>query len=56
MKEFEEIYTKNKDDVYKFICKLTSYKINLSEDLLQETFYQALLSFDRFRGDCEIKT
>lgn len=56
MKEFEEIYTKNKDDVYKFICKLTSYKFNLSEELLQETFYQALMSFDRFRGDCEIKT
>jgi RNA polymerase sigma-70 factor (ECF subfamily) len=56
MKEFEEIYAKNKDDIYKFICKLTNYRFNLSEELLQETFYQAFISFDRFRGDCEIKT
>ena len=56
MKAFEDIYAKHKDDVYRFLCKLTSYKVSLSEELLQESFYQAFISFDRFRGDCEIKT
>lgn len=56
MKAFEDIYGIYKDDIYRFICKLTSYRFDLSEELLQETFYQAFISFDRFRGDCEIKT
>ncbi|MDF2801006.1 MAG: polymerase, sigma-24 subunit, subfamily [Anaerocolumna sp.] len=56
MKVFEDIYTKYKDDVYKFLCKLTGYRFDLAEELLQETFYQAFISFNRFRGDCEIKT
>jgi RNA polymerase sigma-70 factor (ECF subfamily) len=56
LKGFEDIYAKNKDYVFKFICKLTSYQENISEELLQETFYQAFISFGRFRGDSEIKT
>ena len=56
MKAFEEIYKIYKTDVYRFICKLTGYNFDLSEELLQETFYQAFLSFDRFRGECEIRT
>jgi RNA polymerase sigma-70 factor (ECF subfamily) len=56
MKEFEDIYAKNKDDVYRFIYKLTGYDIEVAEELLQETFYQAFLSFDRFHGNSEIKT
>lgn len=56
MKAFEDIYCHYKDDIYRFICKLTGYRFDISEELLQETFYQAFLSFDRFRGDCEIKT
>jgi RNA polymerase sigma factor (sigma-70 family) len=56
VKVFEEIYTNYKEDVYRFLCKLTGYRCDLSEELLQETFYQAFISFNRFRGDCEIKT
>lgn len=56
MKAFEDIYTVYKDDVYRFIYKLTSYKFYISEEILQETFYQAFISFDRFRGECEIRT
>ena len=56
MKVFEEIYNDYKSDVYRFLYKMTSYQCGLSEELLQETFYQAFLSFDRFRGECEIKT
>lgn len=56
VKVFEDIYIKYKVDVYRFLCKLTGYRYDLSEELLQETFYQAFISFNRFRGECEIKT
>jgi RNA polymerase sigma factor, sigma-70 family len=56
VKAFEEIYQTYKTDVYRFLCKLTGYNFDLSEELLQETFYQAFLSFERFRGECEIRT
>lgn len=56
MDAFEELYTKYRQDIYRFICKLTDYDPCLSEELLSETFYQAFLSFGRFRGECEIKT
>ena len=56
MDVFEEIYVHYKSDIYRFICRLTNYNYNLSEELLSETFYQAFLSFERFRGTCEIKT
>ena len=56
MDPFEELYTEYRQDIYRFICKLTDYDLDLSEELLSETFYQAFLSFGRFRGECEIKT
>lgn len=56
MRAFEDIYILYKNDVYRFICKLTGYKTDISEELLQETFYRAFISFDRFRGDCEVRT
>lgn len=56
MKAFEDIYIKYKDDVYRFLYKLTGFQKDISEELLQETFYQAFISFERFRGECEIKT
>lgn len=56
MNAFENIYNSYRNDVYRFLYKLTSYQIDLSEELLQETFYQAFVSFERFRGECEIKT
>lgn len=56
MKVFEELYVLYKCDIYNFLYKLTGYHADIAEELSQETFYQAFLSFERFRGDCEIKT
>ncbi len=28
----------------------------LAEDITQETFYKALISYDKFKGDCKIET
>lgn len=56
MDAFEKIYIFYKQDVYHFLCRLTNYNYSISEELLSETFYQAFLSFERFRGECEVKT
>ncbi len=56
MKEFEELYTLYQKDVYYFLLKLSGYDDGLTEELVQEAFYQAFISFGRFRGECEVKT
>ncbi|HKM35237.1 MAG TPA: sigma-70 family RNA polymerase sigma factor [Lachnospiraceae bacterium] len=56
MSEFEEMYTIYQKDVYYFLLKLTGYKEMLAEELTQETFYQAILSLKRFRGECTLKS
>lgn len=39
--------------VYKYLFCLT-HNADLSEELTQETFYQAMKGIDSFRGDCKI--
>ena len=56
MDPFEALYSTYRDDVYHFLLKLTSNQADLAEELTQETFYQAILSFGRFRGGCHVKT
>ncbi len=56
MKQFETLYNDYYQDVFKFLFRLTGYQQQLAEDLAQETFYQAILSFHRYRGECQIKT
>lgn len=53
--EFDEIYRRYSDDLYRFILKMTQDE-QLALDILQETFLKAALHFDRFRGECSIKT
>lgn len=52
-KQIEEIYQKNVTTIYKYLCTLTHDPV-LSEDLTQETFYQAIRGIDKFRGDCKV--
>ncbi len=56
MNEIEEMYTLYAKDVYHFILKLSGYQDCLAEELTQETFYQAIVSLKRFRGECTIKS
>lgn len=55
MDEFEQLYQKYFPRIYAFIYNLCKDH-NLSEELTQETFYQAFSSIHRFRGDCEVFT
>lgn len=41
--------------VYKYLLSMTNDE-NLSEELTQETFYQALRSINRYRGECKVTT
>lgn len=53
MEEIEQIYRKYTPQVYKFLFSLCHDKY-LAEELTQETFFQAMKSIDKFRGDCRI--
>ncbi len=55
MQEFETIYHDYYKRVFSFLFRLTN-SYELSEELTQETFYQAFLSFDRFQGKSDIFT
>ena len=51
--QFEEVYRRYFDEVYRFLCKLTGDRA-LAEELTSETFFKAMKSIDRFRGECEL--
>lgn len=55
MDTYEEIYKNNFYRVYSFLLKLCSDS-ELAEELTQETFFQAFLSFRHFEGKCGIFT
>ena len=52
---FEQIYSTYYRRVYSFLYKLC-HDTRLAEDLTQETFYQAYISFGRYNGECEMFT
>ncbi len=56
IQEFDELYEKYHDDIYRFLMKLTNYNTDLAEELTQETFYRVYLGIGRFKGQCHIKT
>lgn len=55
MLPIEELYVQNKQDVYYYLMSLT-HNPTLSEDLLSETFLNAIKSFPSFKGNSTIKT
>jgi RNA polymerase sigma factor (sigma-70 family) len=56
MSQFETLYDEYWQYVFRFLFRLTGYQRQLAEELMQETFYQAMISFQRYRGECQIKT
>jgi RNA polymerase sigma factor (sigma-70 family) len=49
----ENIYEEYAQSVFKYLFSLTR-NIDLSEELTQETFYQAVKSIDRYNGQCKM--
>ena len=52
--EFEQIYTTYFRDVFLYIRRL-SHDEHIAEEITSETFFKAMNSIDRFRGDCDIR-
>lgn len=55
MEDFEQLYSLYSKQLYKYLLYLSGDKY-LTEELLQETYYQALKSIFRFRGDSKVST
>lgn len=55
MKRIEEIYILYRQDIYRYIFYLTNNP-DLSEDLLSETFINAITSIKNFKGQSSVKT
>lgn len=53
MQNMDELYKEYFQTVFKYLFCLT-HDVDLSEELTQETFYQAIKSYDSFRGDCKV--
>lgn len=53
MQDIEELYNEYFQTVYKYLYSLT-HSADLSEELTQETFYQALKTYNKFRGDSKV--
>jgi RNA polymerase sigma-70 factor (ECF subfamily) len=51
----DDLYKEYFQTVFKYLFCLT-HEADLSEELAQETFYQALKTYGNFRGDCKIST
>lgn len=51
--EFDEIYSEYFEDVYRYVLSISRNE-TIAEDITQETFFKALKSVDRFKGNCKI--
>ncbi len=55
MDPMDKIYQKYAQYVYKYLMSIT-HNSDLSEELTQETFYQAVKSANRYDGSCQVTT
>ena len=55
MQSFEDVYKQYFKRVYAFLYKLTSDH-DVAEEMVQETFYRAFVSFHKYDGSCEMFT
>lgn len=55
MQSLEKIYREHAQTVYRYLLSRTGNP-DLSEELMQETFYLAVKGIDRFDGSCKIST
>lgn len=53
MQDMEKLYNDYFQTVFKYLFCMTR-DADLAEELTQETFYQAIKTYDNFRGDCKV--
>ena len=54
MTDFEKLYDAYFHDVYLYIRRLSGDE-QTAEEITSETFFKAMHSIDRFRGDCDVR-
>ena len=52
--ELDVIYRKYYKDVF-YYCTAITGNMDLAEEITQNTFYKAVISIHKFRGDCDIR-
>lgn len=52
--EFEQIYSTYFKSVYLYVMQLSGNE-HIAEEITSETFFKAINSVDRFRGDCDMR-
>ncbi|MGE4352962.1 MAG: RNA polymerase sigma factor [Oscillospiraceae bacterium] len=55
MQDFDVIYRENADIVYRYLFSL-SHDADLAEELTQQTFFEAIRTAGRFRGNAALAT
>ena len=55
MQSMDAVYKAHAQTVYRYLLSLTHDR-HLSEELTQETFYQAVKCIDKYDGSCKIST
>lgn len=55
METVQELYETYERYIFRYLYGLT-FNYHVAEELTQETFFQILKSFHRFRGDCHVST
>ena len=55
MQDFDSIYRENVDIVYRYLFSL-SHDADLAEELTQQTFFEAIRTAGKFRGDAALST
>ena len=54
MIDFEQIYYTYFADVFRYIRRLSNDE-HIAEEITADTFFKAMQSIDKFRGDCDIR-
>lgn len=55
LESFDQVYEEYFEQVYRYILSISQNQ-NLAEEITQETFYKALRSLDKFRGESSLKS
>lgn len=53
MTEIEQVYKKYFKDVFLYVKRLSGNE-HIAEEISSETFFRAMQSLDKFRGDCDV--
>ena len=54
MTDFEQLYHAYFKDVYLYLLRLSGNE-HIAEEITSDTFFKAMRSIDRFRGDCDVR-